>query len=659
MNKLKLLHKLLALCALAIAALATVSAVGLRSLETSDVSQRLVDANAVQRAQMDGDMMHDAIRADVMLCSVSKEPSAIQQAVRDIAEHTARMREDLERVGDSAEPEVKAALGDTQSSLSAYLNEAERYARSVNAAATKPPAASFSEAFEALEEKMEKLGDAIDEATRRIAGEAAAARSIATRTNIWVSLGCALALVCLAWWLVQSIRTPLGEMAQAARAVALGDVAQQIHFESRDEVGDLAQALRLMIAYIQDTTRAAVALGQGQLDVQIVPRSQADALSHSFVGMQSSLGRLIKDSNLLIQAARAGNLSARADAGGLKGAFFDMIEGQNALLAAVDAPLKEAKSVLGRVEARDLTARMQGNYAGDYAAIEASLNSAIETLERALIEVASVADGVAAAAAQITSSSSSLAQTASTQLATIERVTTELDENTVSSEQSARGAESSRAHAVDAQNSAERGSAGMSRLSVAVDAMKEAADETAKIVRTIDEIAFQTNLLALNAAVEAARAGEAGRGFAVVAEEVRTLAMRSAEAARNTTSVIERSLKKADEGVTLNRDASVAFSVIAEQVAKITSSMTQIASSSQKQHASISRVASSADSIRGDAQNGAASAQEAASAAAELAAQATSLRQMTANFVLGRGKALPAPLAERSYRTARAASAWM
>jgi methyl-accepting chemotaxis protein len=302
---------------------------------------------------------------------------------------------------------------------------------------------------------------------------------------------------------------------------------------------------------------------------------------------------------------------------------------------------------------------MQGNYAGDYAAIEASLNSAIETLERALIEVASVADGVAAAAAQITSSSSSLAQTASTQLATIERVTTELDENTVSSEQSARGAESSRALAVDAQNSAERGSAGMSRLSVAVDAMKEAADETAKIVRTIDEIAFQTNLLALNAAVEAARAGEAGRGFAVVAEEVRTLAMRSAEAARNTTSVIERSLKKADEGVTLNRDASVAFSVIAEQVAKITSSMTQIASSSQKQHASISRLASSADSIRGDAQNGAASAQEAASAAAELAAQATSLRQMTANFVLGRGKALPAPLAERSYRTARAASAWM
>ncbi|HEV8548605.1 MAG TPA: methyl-accepting chemotaxis protein, partial [Polyangiaceae bacterium] len=153
--------------------------------------------------------------------------------------------------------------------------------------------------------------------------------------------------------------------------------------------------------------------------------------------------------------------------------------------------------------------------------------------------------------------------------------------------------------------------------------------------RTIDEIAFQTNLLSLNAAVEAARAGDAGRGFAVVAEEVRTLAMRSADAARNTTQVIERSLKKADEGVLLNRDASIAFDAIFGQVKKIAQVMADIAESSQRQHAGVARVTSSADTIRDGAQSGAATAEETAAAATELAAQAASMREMTATFRLG------------------------
>src|SRR5262249_49374305 len=162
------------------------------------------------------------------------------------------------------------------------------------------------------------------------------------------------------------------------------------------------------------------------------------------------------------------------------------------------------------------------------------------------------------------------------QLATIEKITEDLGETTGMSKQNAANAEGSRTHAVDAMTSAEKGSEGMRRLSIAVESMKTAADETAKIVRTIDEIAFQTNLLSLNAAVEAARAGDAGRGFAVVAEEVRTLAMRSADAARNTTQVIERSLKKAEEGVLLNRDASIAFDAIFGQVKKIAQVMAEI-----------------------------------------------------------------------------------
>jgi methyl-accepting chemotaxis protein len=247
-----------------------------------------------------------------------------------------------------------------------------------------------------------------------------------------------------------------------------------------------------------------------------------------------------------------------------------------------------------------------------------------------------VAEQVASASQQITTASASLAQRASTQVSTILQITGELEETTLMSKQNAANAQESRAHAEAAMATAEQGSQSMAKLSVAVEAMKNAADESAKIVRTIDEIAFQTNLLALNAAVEAARAGDAGRGFAVVADEVRTLAMRSAEAARSTTQVIERLLKQAEEGVGINRDATVAFNAIASQVKKIVQVMAEIAESSRQQHAGVARVSASAETIRTDAQAGAATAEETAGAAAELAAQAQAMQEMTAQFSISR-----------------------
>jgi methyl-accepting chemotaxis protein len=643
-NQLKLVHKLIGICLVAFLALGVVTAVGFRSLRVSDVSGRLVSANAVQRAQMDGDMMHDAIRADVALCSVTKNAGEVNTGIASIAEHIQRMREDMSQVKQSPEPEVQRALGETAAPLRTYLEEAERYVQSTTGKVGVQPASTFGEAFDTLEDKMGKLGDSIDISTRRVADEAAAARSAATQVNLWVSAACGTLLVVLCWMLVSSIRRPLGAMASAARAVAAGDIQQTLTATSADEIGDLARALGQMIDYIREKATAAEALGRGDLEISVTPRSEQDTLGKSFLSMKQSLSRLVKDSSVLIQGARAGDLSRRADVSGLSGAFREMLEGQNALLSSVGAPIAEAKAVLARVEGRDLTARMTGEYAGDYAVIKASLNSAVQTLEHALGEVASVADGVASAAQQITTGSTDLAETVSAQLAIIEKITGELGETTNMSKQNASNAEGSRTHAVDAMTSAEKGSEGMRRLSVAVESMKAAADETAKIVRTIDEIAFQTNLLSLNAAVEAARAGDAGRGFAVVAEEVRTLAMRSAEAARNTTQVIERSLKKAEEGVQLNRDASVAFDAIFEQVKKISQAMATIAESSQKQHAGVARVTSSADTIRDGAQAGAATAEETAAAATELAAQAASMREMTATFRLGdAGTSSPRP----------------
>jgi methyl-accepting chemotaxis protein len=642
MNRLQLSHKLLGLCGLAMVVLALMTYVSYRSLEASDGTARMVVANAAQRAQMDADMMHDAIRADVLIIQGSaggEHKEAVQKGVAAVAEHGARIRENFRKVAESQSPELLKVLEQMQPAVTSYLQEADAFARAAETATAPIPVPdTFERAFSTLEGDMEKLGDTIDAWTHRINEEATAAKASANRENLWVSVSCGTALFILSVLLVRSIRAPLHAMARVARQVAEGDSDQTISYSSADEVGELADALRAMIEYIGETARAAEALAQGDLSVAVRARSSHDTLSHSFVNMKGSLERLIRESSTLIVAARRGELSTRANQDGLHGAFQEMVGGMNTLLEAVNAPLQEAKAVLTRVEGRDLTARMSGNYDGDFAAIKNSLNSAVQTLEQAIGEVLSNADQVATAAAQITSGSANLAESASTQVATIEQITAALEETTSMSKQSAANAQESRAQAEGAMATAEQGSKNMASLSAAVDAMKDAADETAKIVRTIDEIAFQTNLLALNAAVEAARAGDAGRGFAVVADEVRTLAMRSAEAARNTTQVIERSLRKAEEGVAMNRDATVAFNAIAGQIKKVVEVMKEIAESSRQQHAAVARVSASVDSVARDAQTSAATADEAASAAEELSKQAELMRETTSQFELELGR---------------------
>lgn len=290
--------------------------------------------------------------------------------------------------------------------------------------------------------------------------------------------------------------------------------------------------------------------------------------------------------------------------------------------------------VLDAAANKDLSMRLKKEYKGQFLKMKDNINRVIESLDRALNQVSEATEQVSSASQQISAGSQSLAQGANEQASSLEEVSSSLEEMSSMTKQNSDNANQAKNLAGEANNNAKTGTDAMMRMSQSINKIKESSDQTAKIVKTIDEIAMQTNLLALNAAVEAARAGEAGRGFAVVAEEVRNLAGRSAQAAKNTADMITESVKNADDGVKIATEVSQSFEVIVTSVKKVNDLIAEIAAASQEQSQGIDQVNTAVAQMDKVTQQNAANSEESASAAEELSSQAEELQSMVTQFKL-------------------------
>ena len=254
------------------------------------------------------------------------------------------------------------------------------------------------------------------------------------------------------------------------------------------------------------------------------------------------------------------------------------------------------------------------------------------TIGKALTRTAAaLGDGagqVASASTQVASSSQSIAQGASEQAASLEETTSALEEMSSMTKKNAETAQQAAVLATEAQASSNRGNTAMQKMSGAITDIEKSATETAKILKVIDEIAFQTNLLALNAAVEAARAGEAGKGFAVVAEEVRNLAMRSAEAAKTTAGMIEASVQNSRQGVSIAVEVAKTLEEITTASTKVNGLIAEIAAASKEQAQGIEQVNTAVSQMDKVTQSNAAGAEESAAASEELSSQAVHLSDL-------------------------------
>jgi methyl-accepting chemotaxis protein len=494
----------------------------------------------------------------------------------------------------------------------------------------------------ALEELRAATAGFIDYEEQRFeaAGEAADGFYASGRVLL-ILLGFLALLVsgALAWVVGRSITEPLNRVVALMKEVGKGHLSERSELDRNDEIGDLAGSLDQFTEDLQVHMLGTFdAMSRGQVDMEIHRVDDDDEISPVLMRMRDSLRTLVKQASDLTTAAQQGDLKRRADSGRLQGAFRDVIQGINDTLDAVLDPIEEAADVLEQVANRDLTARVEGSYEGDHAKIKRSVNGALDNIETALAEVAGAAEHVASAAEQINGSSQSLAKGSSEQASSLQEVSSSLQEMASMARQNTGNAQEARSMAEGAAGSTAKGVEGMGRLSGAMEKIKESSDATAKIVKTIDEIAFQTNLLALNAAVEAARAGEAGKGFAVVAEEVRALAMRSAEAAKNTSELIEDSVTNAEEGVTVQAQVLEQLQEIESGVGRVREVMSEIAAASEQQTDGVDQINGAVEEMNGVTQNTAASAEESASVAQELTGQAGRVRELVASFRIRGGE---------------------
>jgi methyl-accepting chemotaxis protein len=256
------------------------------------------------------------------------------------------------------------------------------------------------------------------------------------------------------------------------------------------------------------------------------------------------------------------------------------------------------------------------------------------------------ADQVNDAAGQVAGASQSLAEGASEQASSLEETSSALEQMAAMSRTNAENGAQANTLSVQARDAAHGGDQTMARLQDAMTAINDSAGQISKIIKVIEEIAFQTNLLALNAAVEAARAGEHGKGFAVVADEVRNLAQRAAEAARETTGLIENSVTKAKEGTDVAREVGEALGAIVGDVGRVTELINGIANASQEQAQGVEQINSAVAQMDRVTQQNASNAEESASAAEQLNAQAATVKSVVgelASLVSGAAKSASQP----------------
>jgi methyl-accepting chemotaxis protein len=602
-----------------------VAAVGLLSIvsiaggsgiwTTNSLSETLYkteQSSELLRNHLTADMMHDAIKADILSILIASQYSQVNASadVAALEEHATMFRLSIaEAKSLAATPVETDTLAKVEVPLEEYITAAEAIAKASQDGSADPSLllGDFLERYDALAIAMASATDAISTNTSQ-AAEKAHAFSETSKVLIIAVVGGALLLIALLGVAVSNfVVKPILNLSRCMDALSKDDRGVEVpSVERRDEIGVMARALLGFKEAIIAKMRLEEESSRQRLGAEEQRRQQEKA-------REEELNR----QKLEAERARTEAL-------------------QRTQIAEQEAVVSELKAALDLLANGDLTVRLSDAIPKSYEALRVNFNSAIRQLNIAMGQVVTEANSIQHGVHGIAAAVDNLARRTESQAANLEETAAALNEISTSVSETVRGikdaSDTVRAARAEANKSGEvvRNAIG------AMSAIEDSSQQIANIISVIDEIAFQTNLLALNAGVEAARAGDAGRGFAVVASEVRGLAQRSADAAREIKQLIQTSGQHVKSGSTLVSDAGTVLIGIVERFARIDEIMDQVNEATRSQATSIQEVNTAVSQVDQITQQNAAMVEETNSASHDATADLQALMELVGRFKTSR-----------------------
>ncbi len=690
MKKLQLTvsQMLTAMTLLVLLSMLLLSFVGLRNVQQLNEGIIFVaDTGQAVRRQMDADMMHDAIRSDVLgavLASRDGQLEKTKEIRNELSSHIARFNKNI---ADNAQTKLGESVSRQIETIIPVVDSYAQQAQSVVLAAIQNghvetnAMVAFGHEFETLEVEMEKLADLIQKEAET-AQETANDRVSASRMNTLLILAVSLVVFSLlAWYIFRRIAHPLAALSRITQEInRTGNFGMRSDIQTKDELGQVASSFNGMMDSLQsalsdtNTVMEAVAKGNFTARVNVEARgdlnclkenvnASVDKLEFTMLALtdvmkalsegdftkrvdarvegefkltvdnaMKSMQTMLDDVGEIMAEVAQGDISRRVKAEG-RGDLAKLKDNINLSLDELSV-LSDIARIASALSKGDLTQTIDKNYPGTFGEVIVGMNSIVENLKELVGDIKNSADTISTAAKEIAAGNNDLSHRTEEQAASLEQTAASMQELTSTVQQNTENARHANQLAAGASDIAGKGVAVVDQVVTTMEDINEASRKIVDIISVIDSIAFQTNILALNAAVEAARAGEQGRGFAVVASEVRNLAQRAAAAAGEIKTLIGDSVEKVEDGTKLVDRAGKTMEEIVNAIRDVTGIMSKIRAASVEQTSGIEQVNQAITQMDDVTQQNAALVEQAAAAAESMEEQTQHLSGAVASFKL-------------------------